>query len=61
MGKTLQQLMAALSPERRKRIEDQVVKMIAEERSRRTRRLVRLVTPRKSQRKPGGQRPKRDR
>lgn len=44
MGKTHQQLTAALSPERRKRNADRVVKLIAEERSRRERRLVHLVT-----------------
>lgn len=44
MGKTHQQLTAALSPERRKRIAHRIDKMIAEERDRRDRRLLRLVT-----------------
>jgi hypothetical protein len=44
MGKTYQQLTAALGPKRRKRVAARVVKMIAEERARRDRRLVRLVT-----------------
>jgi hypothetical protein len=56
MGKTRQQRADALNPKRRKRIGDRIVKMIAEERSRRTNRLVRLVLKgsRKSQRKRGG-------
>jgi hypothetical protein len=54
MRKTRQQRTSALRPERRKRIGDRIVKMIAEERDGRARRLVRLL-------KPSGQRPKRDR
>lgn len=45
----------------KKRIENPIVKMIAEDRSRRTERLVRLVTRPKLQPKPSGPRRKRDR
>ena len=44
MGKTPKQLTNARSAKRRKRIADPVVKMIAEARAERTRRVVRLLT-----------------
>ena len=51
MGKTPKQLTAAPSPKRRKRSVHPIVKLIAEARAERTRRVVRLLT----------QHPKRDR